>query len=77
MPLKHPTSYTSETRASMKEIKEMGSSKGKERQEEGKAPGMSNATSHWEGGGRKCWFCWWRYFTVGHENSCLAWGTAS
>lgn len=46
MPLKHPISYTSETRASMmlrKGIKEMGNSKGKERQEEGKAPGASNA----------------------------------
>lgn len=57
MLLKHPTSYISETRASMmlrKGIKEMRSSKGKERQEEGKAVSTSNGASHWEGGGRKC-----------------------
>lgn len=78
MLLRHPTCYTSETRASMmlrKGIKEMGSSKGKEREEEGKAPATSNTVSHWEGGGRKCWCCWWRCSPVGHENSCLAWGT--
>lgn len=34
-----------------KEIKEMGHSKGKEGQKEGKAQGTSNAASHWEGGG--------------------------
>lgn len=52
-----------------KEIKETGHSKGKEGQKEGKAQGTSNAASHL---GR-----WWRCFTIGHENGCLAWGTAS
>lgn len=80
MLLKYPTSYTSETRASMmlrKEIKETGHSKGKEGQKEGKAQGTSNAASHLGRWWRKCWFCWWRCFTIGHENGCLAWGTAS
>lgn len=56
-----------------KGIKEMGSSKGKEREEEGKAPATSNTGSQWEGGGRKCWCCC--CFPIGPKNSCLAWGS--